>query len=105
MSDAEEGIEHGGFYRVSAMQLDAVFCQFDRKCGRVGALTFAAFDSFVGNKPVVASTAFVFPLGVPPAGNVAFMRVGNTYGQSIESVVACFSQMKQILVAVCEVSF
>lgn len=65
---------------MGTMEFDAILRQFNREGGGVGALALAAHDGFVGNKPVVAATTFVFAVGVSPAGDVAFVGIGHSHG-------------------------
>ncbi len=70
----------------------------------MGTLLVSALDRLVRDKPGVAAAALVRPVGRSKARNIALVLVFDTDGQSIKTDAAVFSQMKNILVAVVDVT-
>ena len=82
------------------MQLDAPFCQLDRKRRGMGSLSLAVLNRFVGNEPGVAAATFVAAAGVCPAGDVAFVLIRNAEGQPINFDATRLREMKNVFVAI-----
>ncbi len=77
-----------------AVKPETIFRQFNRKRGRVGPLLIPALDRFVGDKPCIATTPSVPPLGVVPPFDIRLVLVGHTYAQPIELNMAALGKME-----------
>ena len=55
------------------MDADALLREADGECRWVRPVFVAVFDGIIGDKPVVATAAFVFAFRMPPALDVGFV--------------------------------
>ncbi len=55
------------------MDADALLREADGECCWVRPVFVAVFDGVIGDKPVVATAAFVFAFRMPPALDVGFV--------------------------------
>lgn len=102
-ADAIEGVEQVGLSAFS-MDADALFDEADGEGGGVWTFLGARLDGVVGDEPVVPTAAFVFTVGVAPAGDVGFVRIGHACGTALEGDVAGFGEVEDVFVAVVDVA-
>ena len=66
------------------MDADALLREADGECCWVRPVFVAILDGVIGDKPVVATAAFVFAFRMPPALDVGFVSIGNTASAPIK---------------------
>lgn len=98
-ADAEERVEE-----VSgpgdAVDSETLLHKVDGESCGMRAVLVARHDGVVGNKPGVATAAFVISAGVGPALDVAFVGIIDPGLAALEGNVAGFGEVKNVFVAV-----
>ena len=89
--DSQKGIEDA-LDPIDPVELDTHFGNFNRECGRMGALGGPAADGFIGHKPGIASTPAI--LSGFPSLDIGFVLVFYPNGQAIELDILTFCEVE-----------